>query len=290
MASPIVTAEGYERESWASLLRLNPLGASPPTANYVTADDLISVYSSTNYSNVAMALVYRLLLPDGKVSVNYFNFFVGNTSSTNLNQFPLTEGFLLSVLVYGFFNSGLRAIFCQVQLNRTRQTPPISTSVLCSGYPSASVPISFPFGVNTNNWDATGNIRAVTGTAPSVGNNINEVVPATSRWRINSCRFVFTTSAAVGNRDVYLYLVSSGLPLVNILMNTSSQTAGLTWDYTAGSNMAQVTAVSQRYCSNSIPPTVILSGGDSIQTSVVGMQAGDQLSYPFYQFEEWLCP
>jgi hypothetical protein len=282
--------EGQNHESYASLLRLNPQGATPPTATYISADNQLALYAAGSFIGSPIIAVARILLPDGKVSLNQFSFTLQAVNIPNAAQWNLPEGFLLSLVVYNSAASYNRYTFVQVQLVQTSQNPPIFTSVLCAGYPTKYVPLSFPVGVNLNTLDCVGGIRPVTGTRPAAGNNFLESAPSNVQRRIISLNFTLTTSAAVANRDVYLQVAASGNLVFNLLLNVTSQAAGLTWNYQVGAGLSQITSVAQGSVSAPLPTELRLNAGDAMQTSIAGLQVADQLSAPVYQLEEWQCP
>jgi hypothetical protein len=271
-------------------LRLDPQGATPPTAAYISADNKIGFFTSTFASQFTLTAIARILLPNGRVSLNQYSFLIPPLAAGVLTQWNLPEGFLLSMAVYANTASDRRQVFCQVNLLQTGQNPPILTGVICSGYLSPSVPISFPVGVNQNNIDCYGNTKIFIGTVPGPGNNISEQVPANARWRMISFRFFFTTSVAVGNRDVYVEIQEAGLRYLSVLANTTSQPAGQTWRYEIAAGMPAVTALTQGYVSAPLPTMMFIRSPGVIQTAIAGLQPGDAITDLNYLAEEWLCP
>lgn len=288
MARPVVNdADVY---TYGPQLRLDPQGATPPTAAYINADNQIGFFTSANSTSFVLSAVVRILLPDGTVSLNQYSFPIPNSRAAVLTQWNLPEGFLLTIAVYANTASDRRQVFCQVNLLQTGQNPPILTSVLCSGYLSPTVPISFPVGVNQNNLDCYGNVRYSFITLPGAGNNLSEVVPTNSRWRLISLQFDLLTSAAVGNRDVWLEIGEATAIYCRVLANTTTQAASLFWRYEFGAGMAAVTAINQGYVSAPLPTWMFIRNPGYIQTRIAGIQPGDAITNGAYLFEEWLCP
>jgi hypothetical protein len=271
-------------------LRLQPQGATPPTAAYISGDNQIGFFTAAITGVYTLTALARILLPDGTVSLNQYSFLIPATRTATLTQWNLPEGFLLTLAVYANVESQKRQVFCQVNLLQTGQNPPMMTSVLCAGYLSPTVPISFPVGVNQNNIDCYGNMRASPTTIPGPGSNISEQCPANTRWRITSLTFDLTTSAAVANRDVYVQIVEGPVLYFSGLANTTTQAASLTWHYEIAAGMAQVTSVTQGYVSAPLPTWVFMRSTAFLQTNIHGLQAGDVIANGAYQFEEWLCP
>jgi hypothetical protein len=286
----IVTVEGINHESYGPQLRLNPQGASPPTAAYISADNQIGFFTSAVGPQFILTAIARVLLPGGVVSLNQYSFPIVSSRTGVFTQWNLPEGFLLTLAVYANTQSDRRQVFCQANLLQTGQTPPIMTGVLCAGYLSPTVPISFPVGVNQNNIDCYGNVKGAFTTIPGPGSNISEQIPANSKWRVISLTFDLTTSAAVANRDVYVQFTESGLMYFSMLANTASQTAGLTWHYQIAAGMALATSVAQGYVSAPFPTWTFMRFPGIMQTTIKGLQAGDVITNGAYQFEEWICP
>jgi hypothetical protein len=288
MPRPVVNdADVY---TYGPQLRLDPQGATPPTAAYISADNQIGFFTSTTALAFTLTAIARILLPDGTVSLNQYAFLIPNTRAATLTQWNLPEGFLLSISVYANAGSDRRQVFCQVNLLQTGQTPPILTAVLCAGYLSPVVPISFPVGVNQNNIDCYGSVKVFNTTIPGAGSNISEQVPANTRWRLISLTFDLITSAAVANRDVFVQISEGPTIYFSVLANTATQTAGLTWHYEIAAGMAQVTAVAQGYVSAPLPTFMFIRFPGAFSTSIRGLQAGDLIANGAYLAEEWLCP
>jgi hypothetical protein len=286
----IINVEGIDRESYASLLRLNPIGASPPTSTYITPDNTISILTTASLPSVVITLTARILLPDGTISLNQYSLSVPGGNVPIQKEWSVPEGFLLTLCVYSNTVSGSRWAFVQVLLLQTSQQPRLATSALCSGFPTRSTPISFPSGVNVNNLDCVGNVRPVTGTIPAGGNYAAQAVPPNVRWRLIGIYFTFTTSAVVSNRALFIRFIQSAAVTFTLLINTADQPAGTNWFYQVGAGLSHVASVEQAFACAPLPTWQIFNQGDEIDIIPRSSDVGDLFTVITYLVEEWVCP
>jgi len=275
-------------QSYGKLIGLDTKHSTPPVNAYVSVDDQLLIFMSATQANIAVTVNARLLLPDGTIVPNTWNFNTNAFRSGVSFAAALPECFILSMVVTANVNSGGRSVYVTVTLAR----PPIGNSVqnqvLMQGYASLQIPLSWPNGVNQTNLDCVGNIRSITGSTPAAGANISETVPNNARWLLRAFTFSITNSATVANR-VPLLQFTDGTNVFAVCGANSALTANQTIlaSYTWGvpnqlpNATVLVTALSE---------FLFLSAGFKIQTAVANLQAGDQLTAPQYLVEEWLCP
>jgi hypothetical protein len=271
--------------SYGSQLKLNARGASPPTSAYIGANDQLVVAIWNALANQVVQVFARLLLPDGSLSLNQWQF--TPTSNRAKNQFvvPLTECFILSVLVNDTLASSGNRTFVSVRIV-TGSTGLTNTQNLTQGYITPQKGLTFPPGVHENGTDGMGALVSVTGTTPGAGAEISEVVPASALWRLISFRYQLTTAATVATRQSDL-LIDDGANTFAELATSDTQVASLVQIYNWVDGAGGL-AVQNGIATNPGPRQMFLPAGFRIRTHTFNLQAGDQYTAPQYLVEEWL--
>ena len=262
--------------------------ASPPTQAYMNKDDQLYIMTSSAFTNVTVFVSMRLLMPDGRVVPSQLAIPAPATRSASYTFIPMPECFILSIAIQANVTGRIGGVFVQAIISRgTAYQGPIGV-VLCSGYPTSNMGISWPSGQSTNNRDTAGYIRSITGTLPAAGANISETVPNNAKWDPISFMFTLTTSATVAARDVVITL-DDGTNVFCTAIQVGTQAANTTVTYTALSNATNGT-IANGVATLELFTGVLLLPGYRINTAVQNLQAGDQLSAPQYLVEEWLLP
>ena len=267
---------------------LNVINASPPVDAYVGKDDQLWVMTACSLSNTVLTVTARLLLPDGTIVPNQWTIAAPNQRTGFFTPLALPECFILSVAVVS--NSSFGAGTVYVTLNISRGVPSLAQQyqVLVKGYVNGSIPLCYPGGLQTTNLDCAGNIRTVTGTTPAAGTNSSDTVPTGAKWQVLAIQLQLVSSVTVANRVVAILFDDGGSVFssnINNVVQAASST--FTWSFAPGLiNQAVVNNIVM----TCIPNKVFLYPGYRIRSSILALQAGDQISQIFYQVQEWLLP
>lgn len=272
-------------------------GTFPPATPYATHD--ISPFNAlpiskdhnllfTFYASVAtsITLTWRILLPDGSIKQSQFvvNTFTGRFGP--FLTFPLTEGFLLSVMAYPTNNAarGAVALFC----NLTLGAPAVAFLVarMFSGYVTGFDYLSWPPGTFESTSNGAGKLRSITGTAPGAGNEINEAVPSFARWRLLALKTIFTSSAVAANRQPSV-IIDDGVSIYYAKQAQAVQAANLVQTYQLATNDTDFAPINT-VATIKLASPLLLDQGHRIRTSTTAIQAGDFYSAPQYLVEEWI--
>lgn len=163
---------------------------------------------------------------------------------------------------------------------------------LFRGYLGTSNHLSWP-GAVTNDMPASGKgyCYAYAGTTPSAGANLVVAVPTNARWRIQSLRFLFTTSSTVADRTVSIRIKDGSANVCFDASFQAVQAASLAHVYEAapGIGYTGTTTVNSRH-SLPLPAGLELQEAYTIETSVANMQAADAITIPYVLVEEWIEP
>jgi hypothetical protein len=201
---------------------------------------------------------------------------------------PLYEGWLLSFAAHVSSATNSSQWYFMQSLVFRGQIPGQPTN------PGSLIWQGFLVGFASNGWpgtpakeitDGPGIIRSITGTLPAAGAEISEVVPNKRRWTLLSLRAQLATSAAVANRFPS-YIIDDG---VNQFMSIHTNVA----EVASTTNAFLLTPGNQFFNDGQgqfllpFPALIALKSGFRINTSTVGIQAGDQWSAPQYEVIEW---
>ncbi len=183
--------------------RLNILteGLQPPTALWVTPDDLLIAGVRNSVAGVNVAVNGRLWLPGGDFANVGFTAVPGSVRALQFFQSPLQYGYLVSAVAYATGTMPKRGQ-CLVSLQVAR--PPFSAFLIYwfmgQDYLTSLDAVYWPGGRNVPGVEGPGFVRAVTIGAPAAGTDWSQTVPTGARWRIKGVRARLTTSAALGSR------------------------------------------------------------------------------------------
>lgn len=229
----------------------------------------------------------RFLDTDGCV-LPFVEPFVSTSVTRAVQTFPwrLGEGWVLSLAVR--VTSGtpqVGQVYAQVRVQRGQGTGAINMGTLVQGYVTESDDLSWPGSVVMPSVAGPGAIIRFPISNPGVGTDFSIAPPARIRWRLLAVNF---TLAAVGaaNREACLS-ISDGVGTVAFIPSGVTQIAAETRIYSffqaaprgAGTQSPNVIAPL---------PFLLLNSSWAINSSVVGIQAGDQLSNISATVEEWI--
>jgi len=256
---------------------------SPLVGRYIQEDETLDLVCVSNVVTT-IRVSYKILRMDGTVLVANETRLVLTPRVTQTNLFQLCEGFLISMLVSpATFISSSQYLYAEAFIKRPGGQV-VDHELLMMGYCTFLCPMSFPPLASHRSTDAAGALRSITGSTPAVGAEINEVVPAGTRWRLLSLRASLQTSAVVANRQPQL-LLDDG---VNIFYQTPqgpAQAASLTWAY-GFSPLGQANVQTNTQVEIQYDNAQILTTGMRIRTLTANIGA-DQWSAPQYIVLEW---
>jgi hypothetical protein len=273
------------------LITLGVQDAAPPTDSYISQDDQLFTHVINSAPGISVIITVRLLLPDGRINTNQFQYFPNSTRAPfQASQF-LAEGFILSVTATaGASNIGQTWVNCTLSRNLPVGTFPATGAygeILLQGYLSGNNCLTWPRGQIQGTISQQGWIRSITGTLPAAGAEISETVPVGAIWSLKSFLFTFTTGAAVANRVPHLIIDDGTNQLLN-LAYASTIAASLTTQILTALGITPI-VVSDGVARLNTPTNILLSAGWRIRTLTTALQAADQYTAPQYEVEEWIA-
>jgi len=260
--------------------RLNILteGLQPPTALWVTPDDLLIAGIRNSIAGVKVAVNGRLWLAGGEFANVGFTATPDTARALQFFQTPLQYGYLVSAAAYA---TGTLPSRGQTLVNLQVARPPFSAFLiywyLAQDYLTSGNAVYWPGGRTIAGIEGPGVLYGVAVTTPAAGADWSQTVPTAARWRIRGVRATFATSAAVGGRYPRLQVDGGGATLYRVTTNISfgaSATTSMNWGVPGAT--AEFTSPFDEW--RALPLDLTLSGGQVLSSVTQGLAAGDQWS------------
>lgn len=271
------------QQSASALTPARALGHS----HFLTADSDLRIDSFNSAVGVILTIALRILGMDGQVESIALAHTPLTTRLIKTENYRLREGWLLSAQVIASTGSPRRGqCFVRVSLIRGLSGASISEATVLQGYVMDTNAIAWPGSAIRGSAEGPGVIRSIVGTNPAAGLEISEVVPANTRWRLQSFRFQLVASVAAANRRPTLIIDDGANELWRQNSNVN-QVASETSVYEAAAG-ASYTTIDARTYSLPLPSGLVLAEGFRIRTLTAAIDAGDDYAAPIYSVEEWI--
>lgn len=125
-------------------------------------------------------------------------------------------------------------------------------------------------------------------TNPGAGNPVYIYALHGQRWQIDAVSMIFTASAAVANRQIYMAYYTGALPLAGLLLNTLVITAGQTvpcyWSHWFGSGGYN----NLGWLFNPLRGPTVIDDTNGLVVAADGMQAGDTFTDIKVRGHRWI--
>lgn len=280
-------ASGVQLQTQSPEITFDRQRVQPPGPFYVARGEHLHVHAWNAVSNQVVSLNLRLLMPNGEIIPNVYELRPSADRSELTNTLTLPECFVLSFAVSTMVSGTRRGqTYVAVHYSRTAEGGETLVNLLTSGYVTEGFALSWPVGKVEHFLEGRGNYRSIQGTDPAAGLQINETVPTGARWRLLSVNATLSTNATAANRNV-LFAVDDGSDNLIIIPAPNTQVANEGKEYTwAAWGTVQDSIVNR--VTVPLPNEVWLQAGSRIGTAVVGMQAGDNWTFPRLYVEEFL--
>lgn len=203
-------------------------------------------------------------------------------------DFPIGVGFLLNVSVSVTAGNPLVGqTYVMVQVIRGLRGATQVLGSLLGGHITARQHLAYPGSPIRSSTDGEPFVRALTGSVPAAGAELNETVPAGARWSLVSWLAGLVVTAAAGDRQAVLVHASSGLPRAESVAVSGvppSGSANLSW----APGLPTIADVGGVHFTSGWLIDNRLLAGDTLKTSTRNLAAGDQWTAPFFVVREWL--
>jgi hypothetical protein len=264
-------------------------GVQPPSLAYIGRQSWLTVVCYNSWPGLTLIVDVEVLRPSGELQYSEFQFSPPSDRSGFYTVVPLSEGFLLTLVVRTTASCPPGACYCQVFTTRTNPPNAGYVQTLATGYICRTYTLGWPQPRWVEPAEGPGRRRVIIGTDPPAGSSISETVPTGARWKLTSLRCSLATDATAITRYVSLYLVDpSGtfLYVPSLIGQTAATTFSYTW--TIGTPSTPTMVIPSII--NPLPDQVDLLAGQSIGVIVYSGTAGDNLTAPLYCVEEWVEP
>lgn len=260
----------------------------PAVAIYIEAADVLNLRCAARLVGEVVQFNWRFLGIDGQISVGQQQLTIATAFVSVASAFQLGEGFLLSLSATCTTTTLRGDCYVECGISRGFVPPGISTQAFVSDFVTNKQPTVFPGGRVISGPEGIGAPYVQTVANPAAGADWIFTVPVGQRIRIISLQAQLVTSATVANRNTQIGLFSSGGINVMFAGAANASIPASTTAQVVGANMGSPSTVitTTVYCQ--LPASVTLGGGFRIQTSTVGLQAGDQWSNIALLLESWV--
>jgi hypothetical protein len=259
---------------------------SPPNTIYFSDKDRLNLNWRANISTGIIQYYLRILKPDGTIAEINGQQSTLTAYTGQSVQIPATEGFLISATLEAnnFGVVGCAAV--SITITRIGFTAADNIAVLLRGLLVVGQVLTFPYGIQRSALEGPGLLRAVSGTDPAAGAEINELVPSQARWRLMGLTAVLVTDATVAARVPTLSFDQSGFVFARFV-TPLNQAASLsrTHAWVAGGFDTQDGFATFQHTLDS---SILLRSGQNIRTVTGNLQAGDNWAAPTYYIQEWI--
>lgn len=262
----------------------------PPAFVYIGREDRAVIQLWITQANQPVNVTFRILRPDGTVIVSSFTFNPPNARILSTFVRELTEGFLLSV---GAVSPGGTVAwgtgYATISLQRGNIPALIVDTLLCKGFFTQNVPLSFPPNATHDTGDVRGAGTSILGAVPAAGADISETMPASCTRRLRTISATLVTAVAAANREAQLQITDGSLNVQCLSPSAFTQAASLTRRYTWAIGCTNVQGAQSTTTLAPIGDILLesFSSLPKIQTVTTNIQAADQWSAPAYEVEEW---
>lgn len=281
-------AERSER-FFAAASVLRQAGVGPAPADFVTTkDDQLRISSVNSLVGVTLSVTGRVTDDTGLVTPVQFLHTPATDRSLTSDDFVLGAAARLNLSVQASVGTPrIGQTYVLAQLVRGITGAQVILGTLFAGYVTGAQPLGLPGSFIESSIATGGVIRALAGTNPAVGAEVSETVPTGARWQLLAFRVGFATSGTAINRRPTLVLQGNGVSVANIpLFAVVGENTNATISWLPGAPVeSSPTTVAMLAL---LPPEAILLAGDTITTSTINLQPGDDYTGPNILVREWL--
>jgi len=258
----------------------------PPSAIYISPQDLITVNVTSPSVTANVTVSYRLLKPDGTLITTADSFVAPAAGSFAANlQIPPAEGFLLSLVVRSDNVSRGQAFVRVFLFSGALSAGAVNPHMFAQGYVSTLDVVTFPQSTAESSLSGRGWLHDVLVSA-GLGLNAVFTVPAHVHWLIRAIQFALVTSGAAGNRTG---LVKVSDPIATTTLQVAAPTAvgpGTTTTYAFAPGIAVYTVGT--FQGTGFPVDFILPNGWSLIAGAFNLDVADAIGSAVLTVEEFV--
>lgn len=252
------------------------------------ADTFLRVVSVCSVTGVVLAVQGRRIDESGQLQPLQETHVPLATRTRKTQDYGLGVGEILNITVFASQGAPLIGqCYVMIQLLRNFGGTAVVLGTLLGGYVTSTQALGFPGSPIQSSTDGEPAVRNITGTQPLVGHEVGESCPTGARWELVTFLARFTTSGVPNTRQPALQVVY-GVVSGALLVPTTGVPASNRWFFTWGQNLPTQASFQISFAQQSMPQRQFLRAGDSVQSSTILMDAGDQWDQVQYQVREWL--
>jgi len=245
-------------------------------AHPIEEDTVLQLRAWTRLTNPLIDVHVAILLPNGRISNNVFQWRVATIGSANTTTFDLTEGLLISVAVRTSSTAARGHLYMDASLAKSTLSGAVPFLALFSDYLSDMNTIGWPGGPHLASESGRGGPIVLSPANPAAGADLNYGIPNNFLLEIISIRFLFTADATVANRQVLLQITDGTTPIFSFATSYDSS-ASTTFIYYFSATGSTPTQKGDDK-TETLPPNLLLPSTFEINTKINSLQAADQIS------------
>jgi hypothetical protein len=264
----------------------------PPSALYVTADDVLLASAASSQANEVVTInIRRLDANDARPHVEQFVVKPGSNRTVISKSNPLAEGFILSISCQAAVATTRGQTFLRVALGNAAAGATSPVQMLMADYVTTAMAPAHPNGRVLAPTEGPGWVHPFQLSNPAAGADWNFIVPANARLRLQAFSAIFSTSAQVATRSPILDIGSGATPFAFRMPSNFGHAASTIATYSGGAAAAMPPQPANAgVITIPVLTGVILSGitTDSVSMATVNIQTLDQWTQVVLSVEEWL--
>jgi len=276
-AAPPAPPAWKDPPDYNSLVHFIRKHVQPPSARYVTRDDVLELLCWAPITNTTVNLSIRMMGPDGEIIPRFEQrAIVASGAGPTSIILENAEGFLISASIETPGAPRGQA-FVALRIRRGGGSADITQGeYVMQGYPGQTGGLSFPGSLVESPKDGRGQMRSIVVPNPAAGADWTQTVPAGTEWIIRSVTGILTNAVAVANRVATLEARDgAGVVLFQADINqtlVAGNVYNLSWFPGA------LVAAAANVDNGGMPQECRLPAGFVIRTVTAGLQAADQWS------------
>jgi hypothetical protein len=267
----------------------------PPSALYVTADDVLLASAASNQASESVTInIRRLDANDARPHLEQFVLQPGSNRAVVTKSKPLAEGFILSISCQAAVATTRGQTFLRLGMGNAALGPNQPAQQLMADYVTTAMAPGHPNGRVLAPTEGPGWVRAIGSSATAHGVEASFTVPTNAVLSIRSIFTTLSTSAIAGTRSPTLVITDPNIGGSTAFKSGTLAGTGpsLAADYNFGAAEQPATLASGNLNQASLPAVLKVRAGDVIKTSTFGFDptggTGDLWATLNIFVEEWL--
>lgn len=288
MATQTIIAPAIPAGGTTSTQRL-----AAPSQYVMDPTEFLTVSCTVRAAPVNITMLVRVLQPGGLIQVEKFTYQHAVAGIPQTAYFIPGAGAILGLTVYEDVGTSFGNVwgqnFCTVGVSRGQGAAATEVATLVQSYITKFFAANWPGLPSRSPLQGPGVVTYNDYGDGLLGSNFMLSINPGIRWRPFSVTFIFTTTAAVADRYVFITL-KTGTHFNGTGVTPVKQPAGNSWRYTAFFGGVQVDQSVIGVVCLAMPPNYQAAFQQTITLDAVNLQPNDQFTAIVLSGEQWIDP